>query len=151
MKLRTVTTGLSEQRTLALGKEKKLHESLEAGQSYQSNIEIYVGDDLTPAEQQEFLNDQFGIAVVNSQAVQRIVHNLNGAIRNWMAAGLSDEEIQEKVFNIDSGDFVWKIGMATPKKSEIDKLSAKVDAGEISEEQKAVLRQQLEALAAKLA
>lgn len=146
--MKTVVTGLTADATAKLDEKEMLHESLTAGEAYNVITEVYIGQDLEPQEQLDYLAEQFGIKVCISQLTQRLIHNMQGHIRKLINQGLDQAEIQAKIFDKESNTFIWKIGLAKPKKSDLDKFADKVD--EMSEAEKAAARERINALLAQL-
>jgi len=88
-------------------------------------VEYDFGDNLQDAV------EKFGEDVVFSQFKQKCKVALQAVLRNWLAAGVSDEEIQNKVQ-------AWKIGLGPQKKDPKQKLLEKF-ASMSDEEKKAFL------------
>lgn len=122
MTLTSVTTGLSAEATEKLAKANKLADNLTAGEAYAVTVQIDLAEGETAEDRMQHLIEAFTVDVCLSQMIQRIVHNMQGHIRGLIAAGKTEDEIQNAIFDLDNEEFIWKIGVPRSRKSDADKL-----------------------------
>ncbi len=72
--------------------------------------------------------DRFGKDVVMSFIEGHCLFGLQEKIRSLLQQGLSEEEIQEKIYDVDNEEYIWKPGLAPARKSTIEKLADKLNS-----------------------
>jgi len=71
--------------------------------------------------------DKFGEKVVMSFITGHCLFGLQEKIRSLLQQGLSEDEIQDKIYNVEDEEYVWKPGEAAPRKSAIDKIAERLN------------------------
>lgn len=68
----------------------------------------------------------FGEEICKSMIEGHIRFGLQGMIRNKLAEGKSPQQIQAEIFNVETGEHIYKPSKAGPKKSAVEKEKSRL-------------------------
>jgi hypothetical protein len=88
--------------------------------------------------------ERFGEKVIMSFITGHCLFSLQERMRALMEQGLSDDEIQAKIYNPEEDTYVWKPGLAPARKSPVEKMADRLRKLDPMEREKQIA--ELEAL-----